>query len=83
MSLTVAYPDDLESCHRLLRERDKAIIAKDSLVEQQNQQLEEQKAALAKAIAERDLALQLAFRKKALPAFQWHGRSGMRLSLPQ
>jgi transposase len=65
MSLTVAYPDDIEACHRLLRERDKAIIAKDSLVEQQSQQLEEQKAALAKAIAERDLALQLAFRKKS------------------
>jgi hypothetical protein len=52
------YPRDIEACHRLLRE-------KDTLVEQQNQQLEEQKAALAKAIAERDLALQRAFRKKS------------------
>ena len=43
----------------------KAIAAKDALVEQQNRQLELQKVQLAKAIAERDLALQRAFRKKA------------------
>ena len=72
MSSACAYPSDIAACHRLLRERDvaiaerdKTIASKDTLVEQQNRQLEAQKAALAKAIAERDLALQRAFRKKS------------------
>ena len=57
MSSATVYPRDIEACHRLLR-------AKDTLVEQQNRQLEEQKAEIAKVKAERDLAFQLAFRKK-------------------
>jgi transposase len=79
MSSATAYPHDIEACHRLLRQRDgvisdrdtiiadcrKTIAAKDALVEQQNRQLEAQKAQLAKVIAERDLALQRAFRKKS------------------
>ena len=71
MSSTVAYPDDVGACQRLLRERDEviaecriAIAAHVALVDQQSRQLEEQKAALAKVTAERDLALQRAFRKK-------------------
>ena len=57
MSSATVYPRDIEACHRLLS-------AKDTLVEQQNRQLEEQKAEIAKVKAERDLAFQLAFRKK-------------------
>ena len=43
-------PNDLAACHAIIRD--------------QAQQLEEQKARVAKAEAERDAALQLAFRKK-------------------
>ena len=51
------YPNDLAACHSLLH-------GKDRLIDQQFQRLEEQKAQIAKLQAERDAALQLAFRKK-------------------
>jgi len=51
------YPNDLAACHSLLH-------GKDRLIDQQSQRLEEQKAQIAKLQAERDAALQLAFRKK-------------------
>ena len=50
MTKELALPNDLAACHAIIRE--------------QAQQLEDQKARIAKAEAERDAALQLAFRKK-------------------
>lgn len=50
MTKEVVLPSDLAACHAIIRE--------------QAQQLEDQKARIAKAEAERDAALQLAFRKK-------------------
>jgi uncharacterized protein (DUF3084 family) len=49
----------------LIADRDRIIAAHVALVEQQSRQLEEQQAELTKAIAERDLALQRAFRKRS------------------
>lgn len=50
MTKEVVLPNDLDACHAIIRE--------------QARQLEEQKARTAKAEAERDAALQLAFRRK-------------------
>jgi hypothetical protein len=50
MTKEVVLPSDLAAYHAIIRE--------------QAQQLEDQKARIAKAEAERDAALQLAFRKK-------------------
>jgi transposase len=50
MAKEIVLPNDLAACHAIIRE--------------QSRQLEEQKARTAKAEAERDAALQLAFRKK-------------------
>jgi len=57
MTTATAFPDDLATCHALL-------ASKDRLIEQQSDRLEEQKQQIAKLAAERDAALQLAFRKK-------------------
>ena len=50
MTKKLALPNDLAACHAIIR--------------MQAQQLEEERARAAKAEAERDIALQLAFRKK-------------------
>jgi len=50
MTKELALPNDLAACHAIIR--------------MQAQQLEEERARAAKAEAERDIALQLAFRKK-------------------
>jgi transposase len=50
MTKELALPNDLAACHAIIR--------------MQAQQLEEERARVAKAEAERDAALQLAFRKK-------------------
>jgi transposase len=52
-----AFPADLAACHAMLAE-------KDYLIEQLTDRVEGQKEELAKVAAERDAALQLAFRKK-------------------
>ncbi|MFM8709621.1 MAG: transposase, partial [Planctomycetia bacterium] len=57
MTKEIVLPNDLAACHAMLR-------AKDRLIEQQSQRLEEQKIEIAKLEKERDAALQFAFRKK-------------------
>ena len=71
MADKTALPNDLAACHAMLSEharviagKDRELAGKDSLIEQQAQRLEEQKAEISKLQAERDAALQLAFRKK-------------------
>jgi transposase len=71
MTTETAFPNDLAACHAMLSERardlankDRELVAKDSLIEQQSQRLEEQNIEIAKLEKERDAALQLAFRKK-------------------
>ena len=78
MADEIALPNDLAACHAMLSEHarviatlDHALAGKDReltgmgyLIEQQAQRLEEQKAEIAKLQAERDAALQFAFRKK-------------------
>ena len=78
MTTETSFPTDLAACHAMLSERarelankdhaltvkDHALAAKDYLLEQQAERLEEQKTEIAKLQAERDAALQLAFRKK-------------------
>ena len=71
MADKTALPSDLAACHAMLSEharviagKDRELAGKDSLIEQQAQRLEEQKAEISKLQAERDAALQLAFRKK-------------------
>ena len=78
MADETALPNDLAACHAMLSEHarviatlDHALAGKDReltgmgyLIEQQAQRLEEQKAEITKLQAERDAALQLAFRKK-------------------
>ena len=64
MADKTALPNDLAACHAMLSEHARVIAGKDSLIEQQAQRLEEQKAEISKLQAERDAALQLAFRKK-------------------
>ena len=71
-------PTDLEACHRLLREQQgvisakdivitecrTALAAKDALVAQQNQQLVEQKERLVEIQLRLNTALQAVFRKR-------------------
>jgi transposase len=78
MADKTVLPNDLAACHAMLSEharviagkdreladKDRELTGKDSLIEQQSQRLEEQKAEISKLQAERDAALQLAFRKK-------------------
>ena len=64
MADKTALPNDLAACHAMLSGHARVIAGKDSLIEQQAQRLEEQKAEISKLQAERDAALQLAFRKK-------------------
>ena len=71
MTTETVFPNDLAACHAMLSEhaqaiatKDHELTAKDHLIEQQSQRLEEQKIEIAKLQAERDAALQLAFRKK-------------------
>ena len=71
MTKEIVLPNDLAACHamlsahaRELANKDRELVAKDSLIEQQSQRLEEQKIEIAKLEKERDAALQLAFRKK-------------------
>jgi transposase len=71
MTTETAFPNDLAACHAMLSERarelenkDRELTAKDYLLEQQAQRLEEQKIEIAKLEKERDAAMQLAFRKK-------------------
>ena len=78
MADETALPNDLAACHAMLSEHarviatlDRELAGKDReltgmgyLIEQQAQRLEEQKAEITKLQAERDAALQLAFRKK-------------------
>ena len=71
MTTEIAFPTDLAACHAMLSERarelankNQELTAKDYLLEQQAERLEEQKIEIAKLQAERDAALQLAFRKK-------------------
>ena len=64
MKPAAAFPDDLAACHAMLAERDATIATKDGVIEQLEDRVEEQKRELAKALAERDAALQLAFRKR-------------------
>ncbi|MEX0669873.1 MAG: hypothetical protein WD060_05395, partial [Pirellulales bacterium] len=72
MAHETALPNDLAACHAMLSEhariittQDRELAVKDSLIDQQSQRLEEQKAEIAKLQAERDAALQFAFRRKS------------------
>ena len=78
MTSATAFPDDLAACHAMLAEMGEAITEKDAtlagnaralatkdgVIEQLEDRVEEQKRELAKVSAERDAALQLAFRKR-------------------
>ena len=64
MTLATAFPDDLAACHAMLAEKDAAIASQGSVIEQLEHRVEEQKRELAKVSAERDVAFQLAFRKR-------------------
>ena len=71
MTLATAFPDDLAACHAMLAEMGAALTEKDaalashgSVIEQLEHRVEEQKRELAKVSAERDVAFQLAFRKR-------------------
>jgi transposase len=71
MTLATAFPDDLAACHAMLAEMGAALTEKDaalashgSVIEQLEHRVEEQKRELAKISAERDVAFQLAFRKR-------------------
>ena len=64
MTPATAFPDDLAACHAMLAEKHAAIAAKDGVIEQLEDRVEEQKRELAKVSAERDAAMQLAFRKR-------------------
>ena len=57
MTKEVVLPTDLAACHAMIR-------AHEHLIVQQEEQLKGQQAEIAKLQAERDAALQLAFRKK-------------------
>ena len=71
MTSATAFPDDLAACHMMLAEKEatladnaRALAAKDGVIEQLEDRVEEQNRELAKVSAERDAALQLAFRKR-------------------
>jgi transposase len=71
MPPATAFPDDLAACHAMLAEmgvaltkKDATLANKDSVIEQLEHRVEEQKRELAKVSAERDAAFQLAFRKR-------------------
>jgi hypothetical protein len=64
MKPAAAFPDDLAACHAMLADNARALATKDGVIEQLEDRVEEQKRELAKALAERDAALQLAFRKR-------------------
>ncbi len=71
MTSATAFPDDLAACHLMLAEKEatlavnaRALGAKNGVIEQLEDRVEEQKRELAKVSAERDAALQLAFRKR-------------------
>lgn len=71
MKSATAFPDDLAACHLMLAKKEatlavnaRALAAKDGVIEQLEDRVEEQKRELAKVSAERDAALQLAFRKR-------------------
>jgi len=72
MADETALPNDLAACHAMLAQQAEVVTmqhrelsTKDCVIEQLSQRLEEQKVEIAKLQAERDAALQLAFRKKS------------------
>jgi hypothetical protein len=73
MTLATAFPDDLAACHAMLAEKDAAIASQGSVIEQLEHRVEEQKRELAKVSAERDVAFQLAFRKRERAPEPWFG----------
>ena len=71
MTKELAFPNDLAACHAMLREQalvavaqDRAITSQESVIKRQHDKIEEQRIEIAKLEKERDIALQLAFRKK-------------------
>ena len=71
MTKELAFPNDLAACHAMLREQalvavaqDRAITSQESVIKRQQDKIEEQRIEIAKLEKERDIALQLAFRKK-------------------